>query len=124
LFVNPENIDEYRIGEDRFENGGLNDGWVEVGSLDDLSFGFQSTTEAMGCYLNECNGVLEYKGGNVRFDRKGLLEAYLSGYLDSEFQSFLKCQADNIAKEWSNNKASLWVGNVLPGILSQENEEY
>lgn len=40
LYVNPQNIDNYRIGQICFENGGLLDEYVFVDTLDNLSFGF------------------------------------------------------------------------------------
>jgi hypothetical protein len=120
LFVNPENIEEYRIGQDCFENGGLDDEWVKVGSLDNLSFGFQNNLEPVECYLRDCGETLDYKGKKVNFNRKGLLEAYSSGCLDSDFQQFLESEADDIATQWSIDEASLWVIDVLPEILKSK----
>ena len=45
LYVNPDNTDDYRIGQNTFENGGLLDGKVKVANLDDVSFGSEDDSE-------------------------------------------------------------------------------
>lgn len=47
LYVNPRNFDDYRIGQEQFENGGLLDDKVYVGSLESMSYGYQSESEAL-----------------------------------------------------------------------------
>ena len=37
VWVNPRDVQDYRIGQYCFENGGVDDDWVAIGSLDSLS---------------------------------------------------------------------------------------
>ena len=122
LWVNPENVDEYRIGQFIFDNGGLDDGWVCVGRLDNLSFGFQHTSGAIKEYLDDNDCELTYKGRTVKVNRDGILEAYSSGNLDQEFQEFLESEAESIMGVWAEEEAWGFVHNKLPEIIAQAQE--
>lgn len=105
LYVNPQNIDEYRVGQNCFENGGLSDGWVCVGNLESLSYGFQSTTEAIAQYLEDNKDEIEFNGRKVRVNRDGIMSAYSDGLLADEFQEFLETEAESIKEIWAENEA-------------------
>ena len=51
IWVNPCNLDDYRIGQFIFENGGMRDGKVCIGSLDSLSYGCQSESNALKSFF-------------------------------------------------------------------------
>jgi hypothetical protein len=129
IWVNPENpTEEHRIGQYCFENGGLDDGWVCIGSLDNLSFGFQSTADAIEEYLesHEDTGI-EFNGGLLRYNTKGMVAAWSSGYLDDDFQAFLESEAATIEAEWAECEAEEFVAFKLPDILeaaAQSQAEY
>lgn len=118
LWVNPENpTEEYRIGQYCFENGGIKDDWVCVGSLDKLSFGFQSDSEALETFLEQNDGGLDYNDRKVLFNKQGLLDAWSNDSLDEEFRSFLEAEIEKIQAIWSEEEAWNFVVNKLPEIL-------
>lgn len=122
LWVNPENPDEYRVGQNIFENGGVLDGYINIGSLDSLSFGYQSITEALESYLNSCGNEILYQGKKVKINSEAILEAYQSSRLSSDFELFLKSQAEEICETWAQEEADGFVENKLPKILEDYEE--
>lgn len=119
VWVNPENpTEEYRIGQYIFENGGLDDGWVSIGTLESLSFGYQSTIDAIKEYLedNETSGF-EFEGKTVRYSVGGIVDAYSEDSLDDAFRTFLESEAVKIEAVWSEFEAEDFVTNNLPDIL-------
>lgn len=123
IWVNRENIDQYRIGEFSFENGGVLDHWICIGSLDKLSFGFQSWADAIAQYLEDENSFIKYKDKLVRVNIGGILDAYSNGLLDEDFREFLEEKAEEVQVIWSQMKAENFVINQIPKILSQAKEE-
>jgi len=116
IWVNPENPEEeYRVGQ-VFENGGVLDDYVFIGSLDDLSFGFQSVDEILNFIFRE-EGFknLNERKGNVSLD--GIKEAYSEGRLDPEFQSDLEDKIESIWNVWSQEEASYFVDQKIPEII-------
>jgi hypothetical protein len=126
VWVNPENVDEYRIGQFQFENGGILDDWICAGSLDTLSFGHQSMEDAIEALLTNHSTRYKpgfvYKGKEVRVNVKGILEAYREGNLDFDFLQALESEAEAIANEWSKLEAEDFVYNKLPEIIEQFQE--
>ena len=122
LYVNPQNIDSYRIGQVCFENGGLLDKYVFVDTLDNLSFGFQSTYEILETCLSSNNGVGEftYKCKKSKCDVEAISNAYLEGKLDKNFYAFLEKEISYISNLWSTWEAENFVCEVLSEILSKE----
>ena len=122
LYVNPQNIDNYRIGQVCFENGGLLDKYVFVDTLDKLSFGSQSTYEILETYLSNNNGIGEftYKGKKSKCDVEAIFNAYLEGKLDINFYAFLEKEINYISNMWSTWSAENFVDEVLPDILNRE----
>ena len=122
LYVNPQNIDSYRIGQVCFENGGLLDKYVFVDTLDRLSFGFQSTYEILETCLSSNNGVGEftYKCKKSKCDVEAIFNAYLEGKLDKNFYAFLEKEISCISNMWSTWEAENFVDEVLPDILNRE----
>ena len=123
LWVNPENVDEYRVGQFIFENGGLDGGWICAGSLDSLSCGFQSTHDAIKQYLEDNSDEIQYNGRMVKVNRDGIMEAYSNGTLDQQFQEFLESEAEGIKAVWAENEAEDFVYNKLPEIIEAAQSE-
>lgn len=119
IWVNPENIDDYRIGQFQFENGGILDDWICIGSLDKLSFGFQSTSEAIAQFIKDNKELLNYKDRPVKVNLKGIIEAYGSGYLDDDFRAYLEEKAEEVERIWSEMEAEDFVSNKVPEIIEQ-----
>jgi hypothetical protein len=119
VWVNPENTDEYRIGQFQFENGGILDNWICIGSLDRLSFGYQSQSDAIAQYLQDENSRIKYKDRYISVSIKGIVEAYSNGNLDDKFQAFLEEEACVIQKFWSEMEAENFVCNELPDLIEE-----
>jgi hypothetical protein len=128
IWVNPENIDEYRIGQFVFENGGIEDDWVCIGSLDRLSFGFQSEHDAIKSLLEEGEHPRNhskdirsytYNERKIWVSVKGILNAYSEGHLNPDFLESLAEDAESIMDEWANFQADYFVSDQLPLIIEQ-----
>jgi len=102
LWVNPENLDDYRISQYCFENGGIYDEKVHIGSLESLSYGYQSMTEVMESYLCGIDFV-QYNGRKVKIAHNSILEAYKNDLLDEDFREFLEDSAQD-----TKDEISLW----------------
>lgn len=116
LWVNPENpTEEFRIGQYCFENGGLDDDWVCVGSLDRLSFGFQSESEA----FEDCFKISPIFEGTP-FEEMDEDEVY-DLYCQEELPSDLQAQVDEYIEDWQSQaaewEADYFVDQTLPEIL-------
>ena len=118
IWVNPDNIDDYRVGQFCFENGGLLDNKICIGSLDKLSFGFQSQHDAIAHYLKE-NHLLAYKGRKVKVNKEKILQAWSDGYLDEDFSEFLEDEAKSIMEIWAKCASEEFVINQIPQIIEQ-----
>jgi hypothetical protein len=110
LWVNPKNIEQYRIGQNCFDNGGLNDGFVLIDSLSNLSCGFQLTPEAIEALLE--SGRIEDKSRKVLVNKKAILAAYCEGSLHEDFQEFLENESEDIKAVWARNEAELKVEEI------------
>lgn len=126
IWVNPENPqDEYRVGQYCFENGGVKDDWIHIGSLDDLSYGFQSMSEAIESYLSNLDCV-QFKGRKVRVNKKAIVEAWSNGSLDDEFREFLESEAEAVKEVWADCEASAFVYDEMPekiaAVLKERSE--
>jgi hypothetical protein len=113
IWVDPDNLDDYRIGQKIFENGGLLDEKVYIGNLEELSCGNQSQLEAIENFLSNreryLHGIAEFKYGErlVRCNTKAVLTAWSEDRLDSDFREFLESEAAEIEAEWAKNEAEL-----------------
>lgn len=110
LYVNPFDVDDYRIGQDIFDNGGVLDNKIRVAGLDRVSFGSQSRQEALKQVLKiEC---FEYNGKRLKVNAKGILAASFDGKLDPNFEAYLDIRADAIMACWSEQDAEFWVDEL------------
>lgn len=130
VWVNPENVDDYIVRPIMFGYNRQDCGdYVLIGSLDRLSFGFQSQLEAIECFLNDHQdksdiydrAVLSYNGRKVVVSIKGIIENLDN--LDDDFRSFLNLEAEAIESTWARNEADLFIEDKLPAILQSAKEE-
>ena len=118
LYVDPENIDDYRIGQNCFQNGGILDDKVRVASLDKVSCGHQSTLEA---FENVAPKVM----GRHEYNLEALFDAYEYGRLAPELKTRFDDEIKALLKEWADAEASHFVYEELPQILSEiQNSTY
>jgi len=107
-----KNLESYRIGDIHLENGGLLDDKVFIGTLENLSFGYQSQEEAIKTYLDAKRPTLYFKGKKVICDRDGIVAAWLSRSLDPEFSQFLESEAETIEHQQSMEEAEMFVDEL------------
>ena len=111
IWVNPDNVNDYIVAPCCSENRK----YILIGSLDKLSFGFQSQHDAIKQYLEE-NQLLIYKGKKVKVNKKEILQAWSDGNLDADFAKFLEQNSLNIMQVWSECEAQEFVNNKIPEI--------
>lgn len=122
IYVDPDNLDNYICTQ---WDGP--DGWVCIGTPYSLSYGFQSTYEAVKAFLEGCGadraakGEFQWNDRTVRFNLKGLLEAYSERTIrgNDELFDWLEEQAADIQAQWSVDEAEMFVADQLPDIISQ-----
>lgn len=120
LYVDPNDINNYRIGQICFENGGLSDNYVFVDTLDNLSFGFQSVVEILKSYLNNNRvGEFIYKGKKSKCNVEAIIEAYFKERLDKQFHRFLEEEVNSIWNMWSIWEAEAFIEGELLEILEE-----
>lgn len=110
VWVNPTDLDDYRIGQYCFENGGILDDFVCIGSLHKLSYGFQSHYDALKEYLKENQidfekASITYKGKEILVSKEGILTAYGNGILDKDFEEFLDNEIEDVCNIWASLEA-------------------
>lgn len=112
IYVNPENLDEYQCTQWDGRSG-----WLNIGTPDSLSFGFQPDLEHLKSYLLGSD-YIEYKGKKVKFNRKGILEAYSEGTLDEDFQEFLLESIEDDKTESAKSEAEFFVNDTIPDLIA------
>jgi hypothetical protein len=117
LWVNPENIDDYRTGQFVFNNGGVLDNFVCVGDLEALSFGYQSHEDALAEVLR--GGVIEYKGKQVKFNPLAMKEHYFAEELPPGFHECLENKANEIERNLAVMEAEDFVNIQIPLIIEE-----
>lgn len=127
LYLNPDNIDQYRIGQNCFDNGGLLDNYIFIDNLSNLSFGHQSEREALESILDfntssedRCKATLTYNEKKVVVKKDKLLELYFEDKLDKDFYQFLQNQIHDLMQIWSEWEAEFFVNDTLPEIIEEK----
>lgn len=124
IWVDPQDPkNNWRVGQFQFDNGGVMDNKVCIGSLDRLSFGFQSEGDLVREIFTEgftFNGYTLIDGENA--DAEGILEAYYTNRLDDEFQQELEAQINDLWEEESRIQAEYFVDHELPDIINDSYE--
>ncbi|NJN88947.1 MAG: hypothetical protein HC878_00230 [Leptolyngbyaceae cyanobacterium SL_5_14] len=116
LWVDPENPDDFRLGQYIFDNGGLNDGKVDMGSLSVLSCGNQDAADAIRQWLKDRKGVFQYGDRRVSVNIHGVMMAHHLGTLDDDFLSFLEASARPIQHEWADLDAEHKVSEFIASL--------
>lgn len=87
IWVNPQNINDYRIGQFCFDNGGVYDDFIEIGSFEQLSFpknyGLRDAIE----------DFLKDSGADLGLDAEDTISAYDDGELEEGIEKFLEEKA-------------------------------
>ena len=131
LWVDPNDINNYRIGRFCFENGGLLDNFICIGDLSDLSFGFQSHKEVLETILDSntyskdsTKAELFYNEKKVLVKKESILELFFenSRLLNTDFYTFLEDSICELANIWSTGEAELFVEEQLPQLLAKDYE--
>jgi hypothetical protein len=117
LWVNPNNIEDYRKGQFVFENGGILDDFVCVGDLEALSFGYQSHEDAITEVLR--SGLVEYNKKQVKFNPLAMKEHYLAEELPPSFHECLENKANEIERIWAVMEAEDFVNIQIPLIIEE-----
>lgn len=111
LWVNSENIEEYRIGQVYFENGGVLEGWAYISNLDRLTHERRSYCgEEDGLYEHiwGSDGLTQYKNKLVKYNPRALADAYSSGLCDEDFIEHFRTEAEKswqeLSEEWAEAK--------------------
>jgi hypothetical protein len=111
LWVDPHNIDDFRVGQFIYENGGmLDDKKICIGNLESLSFGAQSDW----CAFNEVVGDIM---APHKYNPEGLREAFFDGRVHKT----LAAQIENAIEAYNDvqayEEASDFVNYQLPEII-------
>ena len=127
LYVDPKDINNYRIGQLCFENGGLLDDFIFIGNLYDLSFGHQSDYEALQTIFESNTNFKDKEKSDILYNQKkvivkkeGLIKAYFENRLDKSFYNYLKTQVDELTEMWSTWEAEIFIEQSLPEILENK----
>lgn len=131
IWVDPKNSDNYRIGQFIHENGGLIDGWVGIGSLENLSYGSQDLDEALDYILSSHRGSRNseyteflFNGKIVRCHRESIKRAYEHDLLAPQLAEFLRKEVETVCQIWAVEEASNFVDDILPEILEAKMKKY
>lgn len=122
LWVDPQDIDNYRVGECSLEHGGLIDNKVFVGNLEDLSFGCQSKYDAVKAAIDGLD--------DRKFNKESLLRRYEEGKWDFDdngdtypFWQELYDQAEEQMKLQTEWDVDFFISEKLPTLLREDLEE-
>ncbi|WP_324282642.1 hypothetical protein VKI22_03580 [Cyanobacterium aponinum UTEX 3221] len=91
IWVNPNNLDDFRIGRFCYENGGVLDEKFCIGHLSDLSFGFYYESDILKDLIQ--TKTLNFKGKELTEyfeDLDTFINDYLENNLDTDLYEFLK----------------------------------
>ena len=125
LYLNPDNINQYRIGQLCFDNGGLLDDYIFIDNLSNLSFGHQSERDALESILGTSDKektIIIYNSRKAFIKKNKILELYFEGRLDKDFYEFLKKEVEEIMNIWSIWEAEFYVNETLPEIIAERRE--
>lgn len=114
VWINPRNIDDYSVAPYSSEYGK----YIWIGSLKDLSFGYQSQHDAIKEFLTQTKEI-QYNGRKIKVDTEGVLRAFSDGNLDEKFRSFLEEKAQIFEQTWAECEAENFIDNQLPDIIQQ-----
>lgn len=123
IYVDRNNIDNFRIGSRFFKNGGFPDEFVFAGSLDELSCGYHCESDALMEYLTQ-NKVgynrssIIYQGKKTLLSMTGVYDSFVAETLDSKFEGFLRSVILEICFVWAQEEARLRVEAMKDFLLN------
>ena len=112
VWVDPENPDNYRIGQRCFENGGIKDEFVFIGSLQKLSFGFQDES---AIFREVAESEVD---GHHNIEE--LYELWAEQNLEECLQQRLDLAMEKATHESAVRAAQQFIEDELPYILAGE----
>lgn len=112
VWVDPENVDDFRVGQFIHENGGMLDSKVCIGSLDSLSFGDQSDFSAFTVVIYEV--MTPHK-----FNFVTLRDAFFTGKVHSTLAGRIQAAIDAYNSVQAHEAASYFVHEELPSIIEE-----
>ena len=121
IWADPDDLEDYRIGQICFENGGMKDEKKFIGTLDNFS---SRRMEYCGsfydfvkhyCSINdsEKNAVIEFQGRKVKFNRQSMAESVANDSVDMRFYSALYAEYEKTCEFFSAEWAGMEVENIL-----------
>lgn len=134
LWVNPDNFDDFRIGQFCFENGGMIDDFVCAGDLSALSFGFQSYREAFSSRfdlkLKQAPEDFEWYASDhdqrfCQVNAEALFEAWEQWAWSGESKpahpmfEYIEKEVDAEIANKIKEEVDFFVGDTLPNIMEQ-----
>jgi hypothetical protein len=127
IWVNPSNLDEYRVGMFELKNGGLDDDWICIGSLERLNFREQSVAELMREVLQKNGWSLQkpdvgsffHRGKPIRVSISATTEAFVNRKLDKDFYETLHEEVVKLKEEWSELDAEQFVNQEVRPIIGE-----
>ena len=108
LYVDPDNLDDYAIGQDYLENGGVDDRMVRADTLCQASFGYKYQRKLFHKYLHRMSESLPPLPEETL-----LMSVAERDYkLDEEFKQFFNSRIESILHEWALNRVTKYVGQL------------
>lgn len=118
VYINPHNINDYQVWDHPLE------GYISIGTLDQLSFGYQSEEDAvyqaLGCVSTPKEGEkveILFEGKKISINPVGIMRAYTENKLGDAMQKWLEKEVRLLLDQWAEEEATLFVEEKLPIIL-------
>jgi hypothetical protein len=110
LYVDPDNVDDYAIGQDYHENGGVDDRMVRADTLSEASFGYQYQRKIFRKYIHSMSESLPPLPETTLLLNPNESDDRLN--VDKEFKEFFNSRIESILNEWALNRATKYVGQL------------
>lgn len=122
VWVNPQDLEDYRIGQYVFENDGVLDEKVCIGNLDKLSHErrvYCGEEDGLSGYVRDLDGLTRYKNKLVKFNPEALADAISNGFCNEEFEEHFRTEAEEqwqeFSQEWARQKIEELKEYFAPG---------
>lgn len=114
IWVNAQNVDEFRIGKIGLESGGKKDNFLFIGNLNTLSFGAVSFQDCFFNFFRESRNCLNFKGKKIRINPESVFQLLESGKLDLDFKFEILALVEREQKAEALDKAWAFVAEDIP----------
>jgi hypothetical protein len=116
IWVNPHNVDDFRVGQSCFEKGGMLDDKIYIGNLESLSFGDQSDW----CAFNEVIGdIMAPLMAPHKYSKDALREAFFDGKIHETLAAQIENEVQAYNAINAYEEASDFVNYQLPDIIAE-----